>query len=559
MRQRNLQLVAALLAAIAIAASTAITTRAQRSATEIYAITNTRIVTSNGPTIERGTVVIRNGLIQSVGANVAAPADARIIDGTGLTVYPGLIDAYSSLGIPQPQPSPRTDAGGAPARGAQLAQIQTTAFASPNSTQPPGLQPEVLASDQIRPGGDQIEASRNAGFTSALSAPREGIFMGQSALINLADDTPQQMIVKSPVALHIGFTPLRTGGYPNSLMGVFAALRQMLLDAQRYGQASQIYEKSSRALRRPQQDKSLQALQPVIAGEMPVVMYANSEREIIRALDLAQEFKLRAIIAGGEESWKVTDRLHAQNVPVLLSLNLPKRITAQLPEADPETLNVLRARVEAPKTAGRLAAARVRFAFESGAMANMDDFLSNLGKTVEGGLSRDEAIRAVTTNAAQILGLDDRLGTIEPGKIANLTIMRGDLLDKNSRVAYVFIDGQQVDLKPVTATAPNINLTGTWALNVNLGEGDISVTLTLQQDGDNLRGAIQGALGSNQIANASIGSNGEIRFTAPVTLPGQSNQTTEANFVGTVSGSEMRGTVQIVGRTPGTFSGSKPK
>jgi hypothetical protein len=345
-------------------------------------------------------------------------------------------------------------------------------------------------------------------------------------------------------------------------MGVFSALRQMLLDAQRYREANQIYEKNPRGLRRPDQDKSLEALLPVLSGAMPVVMHANSEREITRALDLAQEFKLRAIIAGGEESWRVADRLREQNVPVLLSLNFPKRTSALLPEADPDSMRVLRARVNAPKTAGKLAAARVRFAFESGSMTNLEDFLGNALKAVEGGLSRDEALRALTLNGAQILGLDDRLGSVEPGKIANLTIVRGDIFDRKPKVAQLFIDGRSVEIKAAPTPASlsgQPGLGGPWALNVNLGEGDVGVTLILQQEGETLSGSIQGALGSNQIAGASAGPGGEIRFTVPITLSRESKQTTEATFTGSVTGNEMRGTVQIVGRSPGTFTGTRPK
>src|SRR2546430_17557719 len=127
-----------------------------------------------------------------------------------------------------------------------------------NSTQPAGLQPEVMAADYLRPGGDQIEAERDAGITTALTAPRAGIFIGQSALINLAGNTPQEMIVRSPVALHIGFTPLRSGGYPGSLIGVFSAIRQRLLDAQRYHEAQRIYARSPRGVCHPQQAKSLE-------------------------------------------------------------------------------------------------------------------------------------------------------------------------------------------------------------------------------------------------------------------------------------------------------------
>jgi imidazolonepropionase-like amidohydrolase len=549
----RLRILAALLAFTFIAIPPPTIVTAQRSAIDTYAITNARIVTVAGPVIDRGTVVIRDGLIAAVGANVTAPADARVIDGTGLTVYPGLIDSSTALGIPQPSPTPTPTPGAGGAFG-QLRPQTSDISAALNSTQPPGLQPEVLAEDFIRPGGEQIEAARNAGITTALTSPRQGIWMGQSALINLAGETPQQMIVRSPVALHVGFTPLRIGSYPNSLLGVFASLRQMLLDAQRYRQAQQTYERSPRGMRRPNQDRSLAALLPVLDGAMPVVMYADREREIARALDLAQEFKLRPIIAGGLEAGKVTDRLSEGKVPVLLSLNFPRRTTAALPEADPEPIRILRERVEAPKTAARLVAAKVPFAFQSGALTNMTDFSANLVRAIDSGLSRDDALRALTIWPAQILGVADRLGTIEAGKIANLTIARGDLFDRNPRIAHVFIDGRAIELRPEPTSAQAAAAVGTWTLTVNLGSGDIAVTLVLQQEGERLRGSIQGGLGSGEIANASASVGGDLRFTVPATFEGR---TAEATFAGRITGNEMQGTVTVVGRAPGSFTGTK--
>jgi imidazolonepropionase-like amidohydrolase len=525
---------------------------AQRSAVDTYAIINARVVPVAGPVIDRGTVVIRDGLIAAVGANITAPADARVIDGTGLTVYPGLIDSSTALGIPTPSPTPTPTPGGAGSGFGQF-RPQTIAISALNSTQPPGLQPELLAEDFIKPGGEKIEAARSAGITTALSAQRQGIWMGQSALINLAGDTTQQMIVRSPLALHVGFTPLRTGIYPNSLLGVFASLRQMLFDAQRYRQAQQAYERSPRGQRRPNQDRSLAALLPVLDGSMPVVMYADREREISRALDLAQEFKLRPIIAGGLEAGKVAKRLSEGKVPVLLSLNFPRRTTAALPEADPEPMRILRERVEAPKTAAKLVAARVPFAFQSGELTNMTDFSTNLFRAIENGLSRDDALRALTIWPAQILGVADRLGTIEAGKIANLTITRGDLFDRTPKISHVFIDGRPVDLLPASVGQAG-PATGTWMLKVNLGSGDLAVTLVLQGEGERLRGSIQGGLGSSEIANASSGASGDIRFTVPATFEGQ---TAEATFAGQITGNEMRGTVNVVGRAPGSFTGTK--
>ena len=377
--------------------------------------------------------------------------------------------------------------------------------------------------------------------------------MGQSALINLEGETPQQMIVRSPVAMHVGFTPLR-GTYPGSLMGVFATLRQMMLDAQRYRDSMQIYERNPRGTRRPETDRSLAALVPVIEGRMPVVMLANSEREINRALDLGAEFKLRLIIAGGREADRVAERLAKQNVPVLLSLNLPRRTTAALPEADPEPLRVLRDRVEAQQTAGKLVRAGVRFAFQSGSLTDMSDLFVNARRVIENGLQAADAVRAFTIWPAQILGVENQLGSVEAGKIANLTVTRGDLFDRNSRVAHVFIDGRPVDLRPAGGSGPTRgNLSGAWTVNINLGQGDRAITLTLQQEAERLTGSIAGPLGAGEISNGSF-STGEVRFTAALNIEGQ---TKEATFTGRFANNEIRGSVTIPGANPGTFTATR--
>jgi imidazolonepropionase-like amidohydrolase len=550
--------IVALFTLLVIALCTNLHSNAQNSAIDTYAITNARIVTVSGPIVERGTVVIRNGLIAAAGANINAPPDARVIDGTGLTVYPGLIDSYTDLALPEAAASP-SPAGGGGAAFLLLQAQQTRPTPGPNSTQPVGLQPEVMVENSIRAGGNEIESSRNIGITTALTAPRSGIWMGQSALINLAGETTQQMIVRSPVAMHVSFTPLR-GGYPGSLMGVFAQLRQMMLDAQRYRDSLQIYERNPRGIRRPQTDRSLAALVPVIEGRMPVVMLANSEREISRALDLATEFKLKLIIAGGREADRVAVRLAKQTVPVLLSLNLPRRTTAAMPEADPEPMRTLRERVAALQTASKLAKAGVRFAFQSGSLTNMTELMPNANRLIENGLSATDAVRAFTLWPAEILGVASQLGSIEAGKIANLTVTRGDLFDRNSRVAHVFIDGRPVDLRPAPTASSTTErpaargVTGAWTLNINFGQGERSATLTLQQEGDRVTGSIAGVLGSGEISNASISASDELRFSVPLNLEGQ---TREATFTGTLSGNEIRGSVAIVGSSPGTFTATR--
>ena len=558
--------------AAAVAATLAATPLAgQRAAPQTYAITNARLVPVSGPAIEKGTIVIRNGLIAALGASVAVPGDARTIDGSGLTVYPGLIDAYSSLGVTAAAPIGGGGRGGA---GAALnpaaAAIAALTRAVGSADKPAGFEPEYKVVDALKMDAEALAAPQAAGITAALSAPTTGVMQGQSAFINLAGDDAAAMIVRSGVAQHIGFNPARGGGYPNSLMGVFAALRQALLDAQHYREENAAYAKNPRGMRRPEFDAQLEALQPVIGRAQPVVMIANSQREIERALDLAKEFNLRVIIAGGFEAWKVADRLKADGVPVLLSLNFPRRATAASADADPDPIRVLKDRVETPKGAGRLATAGVKFAFQSGGMANWSDYIPNVQKAVENGLSAADALKAVTMAPAEILGVSDRLGSLEVGKIANLTVTRGEINDKSVRVTNVFIDGKPVTLRPPTVAggpggggnfgggnfggAP-VGVSGSWTVTVQLDGDDKPVTLLLRQDGTRLTGSLQGTLGTAEIVTGSAGTDGSIHFSVPITLR---EGTEEATFDGSIDQNAIKGRVGIVGHSPGTFSGTRP-
>ncbi len=551
-------------ALIASAAVLATPLAAQSRVPDAYAITNARIVPGTGPTLARGTIVIRNGLIAAVGANVAVPADARIVDGSGLTVYPGLIDATSSLALP---PAPAAGGRGGGGFGA------APEPAAPSiSTLPPGLRPELLVAEMIRPGGEAVTAARNAGLTATLTAPREGIFLGQSVLINLAGETPQDMIVQTPVGMNMAFNSLRSG-YPGSLMGVFAALRQVLLDAQRYRDAQGMYARSPVGMRRPAFDPSLAALQPVLARELPVIMYANSYPEIERALNLAQEFNLRAIIAGGMEAQALAPRLKAMNVPVLLTLNLPRRTAAASPDATPEPMAILRARVDAQKTAGALAAAGVRFAFQSGGATNPADMLASARRLMQHGLTADQALRAFTVTPAEIMGVGNRLGTVEAGKIANLTISRGDLFAAEGRVTQVFIDGRQYMVPVQTSTMsdsgdarPAAGSTGAaegaarglaagmWQLTFNLGDRSQAATLTLRQEGERVTGTIRSELGEAPITDGSVGANGNLHFRTSIPMGAQ---TFEGIFDASIDGAAMTGTVQVEATGAIPFTGRR--
>jgi imidazolonepropionase-like amidohydrolase len=524
-----------------------------------YAVTNAKIVTVSGAIIEKGTVVARNGLIESVGENVKIPADAKVFDATGLTVYPGFIDAYTNLGLSVPQPAAQ------PAQGQGRGQAPPSASVS-NSNYPSGLQPETLAIDQLKAGESQFDSQRNAGITTVLTVPKEGIFNGQSAIINLAGDNVSAMILRPAFGQHVTFTTLRTGQFPVSLLGTFAALRQMFLDAQRLNDWKKQYAANPRGIKRPDADASLEALIPVLNREMPIIFNANEEREIIRSLDFAKEFNLKLIVNGGIEAGKVADRLKKADATVLLSLNFPKKTTQNSPEADPEPLEVLRMRAETPKVAAKLAQAGVKFAFQSGGMGNLADFFVNANKAVENGLSKDAALKAMTLGSAEIFGISDRLGSIEVGKIANIVVSKGDIFSKDKYITHVFVDGKLFeqkpppkaeDKKPMTATtgdAPKVaQVAGTWALTIEAPGQELPITLILTQQGDKITGQMQaGQLGNSDIKNGLVTANG-MSFDATVNFGGQS---IDLSVSGKIEGNKISGSVSTpMGAVP--FSGSK--
>ena len=190
---------------------------------------------------------------------------------------------------------------------------------------------------------------------------------------------------------------------------------------------------------------SCAALLPLLNGDLPVIFAANSDLDIHRALMIADEFKLKTIIQGAMDGYRVADVLSARKIPVILSLDFPKR-QADLPDDVDEPLRILRDRAAAPKGAAKLSAAGVKLAFSSGKL-KPDDFIANIRKAVENGLPKDAALRALTIDAAEILGVTRQVGSIETGKIANLTVVSGDLFAKDSKIRHVFIDGDEVDLK----------------------------------------------------------------------------------------------------------------
>ena len=413
------------------------------------AIRNARIIPVSGPAIARGTVVVRNGLIEAAGANVTVPTDAWIVEGEGLTVYPGLIDALSTLGLPDAAP---VATGGGRGQGAPAGNVPTvtpTAPATPPARGPqdrPSTTSWLRAADLVKTTDSRLDSARAAGFTTAVSFPERGIFAGQGAVIDLAGEKAGQMVVYEPVGQYISLQTAGFGGgggYPGALLGSIAYVRQIYIDADYYKSAKAQYEQHVRGAPRPEYDR---ALEGVLASPR-ILLPANRRVEIDRMIHFAAELKQPAILYGLTEGYRSADVLKKANAVALVNLRWPEKAADGDPE-EVDTLRVLEIREQAPSTPAVLAKNGVKFALYAGGITRRADLLRAVKRAIDAGLSPDDALRAMTLAPAQIYGVADRLGSIEPGKIANLVVTKGDLFQEGSQVQFVVIDGVKIEPVP---------------------------------------------------------------------------------------------------------------
>lgn len=413
-----------------------------------FAIQHARIVPISGPPIGDGTVVIAHGLIQAVGSDAQIPAGAEIIDGHGLVVYPGLVDAMATVGLVA-GPPPGAAPGAAPARPAP----PPRPVISRGPEDRPGTEPWRIAADHLEPSDHRIQAWRDAGFTTVMACPAGGMLPGQGSVIDLRGGRPIDMVVKTYAAVPISLVPSGNFfSFPGSLMGAIAYVRQVYIDARWYQQASAVYDANPRGLERPHFDRTERVMAQTLERREPVLVPGNLDKEILRAIDIAGELDVPAVLYGVQQGYAVSGEMAASHLPALVNLNWPARPKDADPNA-PVTLNVLRFRDRAPSTPAALARAGVPFAFYSGGITDPKDILKNAKKAIDAGLDPGAALRAFTLSAAQILGVADRVGSIEPGKIANLVVADGDLFNPATKVKLVFVDGRRYTVHALPAPA----------------------------------------------------------------------------------------------------------
>jgi imidazolonepropionase-like amidohydrolase len=386
---------------------------------QTHVITNARIVPVTSPPIERGTIVIQDGKIAALGTKVATPSGANKIDGAGLAVYPGWVDAYTTVGL------------------SEIASVR----GSVDTAEIGAFNPQAQAWIAVNPHSEIVRTTRVNGITTVLAAPSGGRISGSASALNLFGDYPNEMTLRPQVGLVLNIPSRYRRAARGSTEGTpeggqsredrtaedLAKLKQYLREAKAYAEM--------RARGGPNRDVALEAMIPVMRGERPVICPANHFREIRAAVELAEEFGLKILISGGADAWKLADYLKQKNIPVIYTNveSLPR-----LPE-DP---------YDAPFAApAALRKAGVRFAIATGGGSGARNLPYHAAMAAAYGLEREDALKAITLWPAELLGIADRVGSLEPGKLANLLVSKGDPLDVRAEIRYVFIEGKLVPLE----------------------------------------------------------------------------------------------------------------
>jgi imidazolonepropionase-like amidohydrolase len=422
------------LLALAFALPVFAQTPAQISAQDsssVYAIKGAKIFTLAGTPIDNGVVVIRDGKIAAVGADVAIPEGAKVIDATGLQVYPGMFDPVTQVGLEEVE-----------AVNATIDTDETGEF-----------NPDVTAATAFNADSAHVPVTRAAGITEVLTVPGRlggfgggggSVIGGEASAVNLGGWNINDMVISRHSSMELTWPSIQTGSFDFSTF---------TFTQRPYAEAKKDYEKKiyqlddlfdaarhyaeAKEKGNPdnfQRDLKLDALAPVVEGKEPLLVVAFQARDIREAVEFCEKQKVRMILAGASEAWKTIDLLKKDNIPVIIGpvLTMPQS------EDDPYDSEYA--------MPGQLYAAGIKIAFGSFNTSFSRRLPQYAGTSVGYGLPHDEALKAVTFNAAQMLGLGDQLGTIEPGKIANLVVTDGDLLELRTQVKYLFIQGRQTSL-----------------------------------------------------------------------------------------------------------------
>lgn len=462
-----------LVAILSLAASSIAVADLRQPSPNVHAIVDVRIVTEPGEIIESGTVVIRDGIIEAVGANVQAPADARIHrfereeDQPPITIYPGLIEPHFQIDT-----TPTESTSDAPTPAGRHALIKPDARIGAAHWSP-----------------DQVEQLRRAGFTTAVFAPSHGLLRGSGVVANLGNGGLSHNVIDPEFGQFASFEG-RAGSrqFPSSLMGAVALVRQTFSDAAWQTQARSAWALNP-AQPRPQWFEGLDELGRSINGGTPLVFSSQDLLDTLRILSFVQFDETQLAVVGHGAEYQRLDDIAGAEVLHIIPINFPDAPDVKDENDRNVSLEALRHWHRAPDNPKTLHEAGVEVIFTSHGLSQPGDFLKNLAKAVERGLDPEVALAAVTTAPAQWLLLSDRAGKVAPGMMANLIVAEGELISESPKISDVWVDGKRYEL--ATIKPPSVDPVGTWALTLGLGGmGDVDGQLILTGTPANIQGTL---------------------------------------------------------------------
>lgn len=521
---------------------------ALKPVTQTYAFTNATIIPAPGQKMEGATILIKDGLIQAMGTSVSIPAGARVIEADSMFIYPGFIDGLSNAGVPRPEREQQS--GGR--RGGRPDGV--------DPGNPPremaGITPEVQVRSLLKADDKSVGDLREIGFTAAHVVPHGRMLPGKGSVIVLAGESGEDMLFAEGVSQFVQFRPA-SGVFPGTLIGVISKFYELYRQTEQLNAHMKAYTNSPQGMDRPDRNEALEAMIPVVEGKLPVFFEAPGIKTIYRVMRMQKELGFHLVITGAKEAWYVADQIKSTNTPIVLSLELPDKPKNKKEEDEDDTMDeemkMLQKRADERMTeyesqAAVLAKAGIAFGFST-MDASAKDIRANLSRMIENGLTEDQALAALTTNPARMLGIDATMGSLEKGKMGNLIITDKGYFEEGSNVRFVMADGHlfEYEVKKKSAkkgdASANVKVDGTWSYNMEGMGQSVEGTLKFTNSDGELAGTLSNAQmpGEADLVNL-VWEGNKLTFDAPIDYGGQS---ITLQFEVLIDGNDMEGTVTI--------------
>lgn len=516
----------------------------QSAVTRTYAITNATVIQAPGKELKEATVVIKNGLIDAVGSNVAIPKNAQVIDGKGMYIYSAFIDGLASTGAKRPENMPRPN----------------NLFSPDPPNDYAGITPENSVVAQLDISSNTIEAMRKEGFAISHTVPYGRMLPGSGSLILLGEKShADELIMLKDVSMFTQFAGA-PGAYPGNVLGIMAKWRNLYRNSENDKKHYDAYAENPNGIERPERDRVTEAFFPVVMKQKPVVYDVSDVLDVQRAIRMQKELGFNLIVGNVQQAWDIAPLLKSSGVGVFLSLDMPdmpKEAKDKEKEEMTEETKVLEARKmefwkKYASQASVLTANGVKYGFST-MSATGNKIKANLLTMIDNGLSENDALAALTTNAASILGIDKVAGSVEKGKMANLMISNAPFFTKDSQIRYMFVDGDKYDFEikekkeapkgGAAATTDMAAVVGSWTYSFETPQGETTGKMIIRNEGGTLSGTLTSGDGQPDVEMQDVTFvNGTLTFAISRDAGGQ---TIELVISGAVTGKQYDAEVSV--------------